>query len=261
MKKRIIASFTALLAIMWMMFPVSANAAGPGDFAHDPRLNAKVVQDAKVDVNAVYGFSPRSDSTRLGTYAKEDWSDPVKVAAWRAERIAYLKDFDSMYNMWVSMKAAGQSTEAIARAVSNERNQVRLRAYKDNPEGLADVKASNLSTYGNENGPTAESLYEKYGSWDKVLIKSFSSNSGMDACLGLYDSQYEHYVLTGEPISKSSTVTYTVAEGESLMKIAEVFYGNPAEWPTIYEMNKDIIKNPSLIHPGDKLKVPLDTSK
>lgn len=261
MKKRIISIFTMLVAVLWVMLPMTANAASPADFAHDPRLNSKVVQDAKVDINAVYGFSPRSDSTRLGDYAKEDWSNPEKVAAWRAERIAYLKDFDSMYNMWSSMKASGCSTETIARAVSNERNQIRLRSYKDDPEGLATVKKSNLATYGNENGPTAESLYEKYGSWEKVLLKSFSSNSGMDACLGLYDDQYEHYVMTGEPISNSSTVIYTVIEGESLMKIADVFYGNPAEWPTIYEANKDTIKNPSLIHPGDKIKVPLDTSK
>lgn len=53
-----------------------------------------------------------------------------------------------------------------------------------NSTRLAKVKKSNLETYGNENGPTAESLFEKYGSWEKVLIKSFRSNSGMDACLG-----------------------------------------------------------------------------
>jgi len=48
-----------------------------------------------------------------------------------------------------------------------------------------------LETYGNEEGPTADSLYAKYGSWQTVIEKALSSNAGMDACLGLYDEYYE----------------------------------------------------------------------
>ena len=80
--------------------------------------------------------------------------------------------------------------EEIAREVSRMRNVIRLQSYENDPVGLAKVKASNLKTYGNEEGPTADSLYRKYGSWELVLKKAFSTNHGMDASLGLYDDNY-----------------------------------------------------------------------
>ena len=159
-------------------------------YVHDPRINERAMEDIVVDKTAVYGFRPSKDSTRLAEYANADWTDPVAVEGWKQERIAYLSQFDSMYDLWNEMLAKGASTEEIARAVSAKRNEIRLAVYVNDPEGLEKVKKSNLDTYGNENGPTPESLFAKYGSWEKVLLKSFSSNAGMDACLGLYDVQY-----------------------------------------------------------------------
>lgn len=40
-------------------------------------------------------------------------------------------------------------------------------------------------------------MYEKYGSWEIVLQKSFSVNMGMDACCGLYDDNYTLYQELG----------------------------------------------------------------
>ena len=90
------------------------------------------------------------------------------------------------------------SDEEIARAVSEERNRLRFAAYDGNPEGLEEMKKSNLETYGHEEGPLPDELFEQYGSWEMVLEKSFSVNSGMDACLGLYDDYYDLYVLAGQ---------------------------------------------------------------
>ena len=46
---------------------------------------------------------------------------------------------------------------------------------------------------------------------------------------------------------------YTVVKGDSLSKIGEK-YGIP--WKKIFEANKDQIKDPDLIQPGWKLKIP-----
>ena len=46
---------------------------------------------------------------------------------------------------------------------------------------------------------------------------------------------------------------YTVKKGDSLSKIAS-HYG--IKWKDIFEANKDVIKNPDLIQPGWKLKIP-----
>jgi len=54
----------------------------------------------------------------------------------------------------------------------------------------------------------------------------------------------------------SSGGTYVVVKGDSLSKIAKREYGDAAKWRRIYEANKDIIKDPDLIYPGQTLKIP-----
>lgn len=50
--------------------------------------------------------------------------------------------------------------------------------------------------------------------------------------------------------------TYTVVKGDSLSKIAKELLGDARKWRAIYEANKDQIKNPDLIYPGQVLKLP-----
>ena len=166
-------------------------------YLHDPRENPAAMEDIVENADAVYGFSPDPNSKRLGSYAEYDWTDPALVAKAQEERRAYHESMDSMTDILYRMRDEGASIEEMARAVSTERNRVRLDSYRDNPEGLAAVKKSNLETYGHEDGPTPDELYEKYGSWTEVLQKAFSTNMGMDACCGLYDEYYQLYVELG----------------------------------------------------------------
>ncbi len=50
--------------------------------------------------------------------------------------------------------------------------------------------------------------------------------------------------------------TYTVKSGDSLSKIAKHIYGDANKWHLIYEANRDKIKNPDLIHPGQEFTIP-----
>ena len=162
-------------------------------YQHDPRLNPKALADAMIDPSAVYGFSP-SPTGSLAAYAAYDWTDPAAVESYRQNRIEYLESYSQMYDILEEMTAEGKSTEEIARQVSGKRNRLRLAAYAGDPEGLATVKTHNLEIYGHEDGPTADELLEKYGSWERVIEKSFSHNPGMDACVGLYDDYYNYYI-------------------------------------------------------------------
>jgi nucleoid-associated protein YgaU len=49
---------------------------------------------------------------------------------------------------------------------------------------------------------------------------------------------------------------YVVQSGDSLSKISKKFYGNANSWKRIFEANKDVVKNPDLIQPGWKLRIP-----
>jgi len=50
--------------------------------------------------------------------------------------------------------------------------------------------------------------------------------------------------------------THVVAPGDSLSKIAKQVYGNTDDWRKIYDANRDIIKDPDLIYPGQTLRLP-----
>ena len=180
-------------------FDIQAIAEQMGAFAyiHDPRENPEAMKDIVENADAVYGFSPDPESTRLGPYAEYDWTDPAFVAKAQQERRAYHESMESMTDILYEMRKQGASVEEMARAVSAERNRIRMASNEADPVELAKVKESNLKTYGHEDGPTPDQLYEQYGSWTTVMQKAFSTNMGMDACCGLYDEYYWLYIELG----------------------------------------------------------------
>ena len=50
--------------------------------------------------------------------------------------------------------------------------------------------------------------------------------------------------------------TYVVVRGDTLSQIAEREYGDATRWREIYQANRATIKNPNLIYPGQKLRLP-----
>lgn len=50
--------------------------------------------------------------------------------------------------------------------------------------------------------------------------------------------------------------TYTVKSGDCLWNIAKKYLGNGARYTEIYDLNRDKIKNPNLIYPGQVLTMP-----
>jgi nucleoid-associated protein YgaU len=50
--------------------------------------------------------------------------------------------------------------------------------------------------------------------------------------------------------------TYVVAKGDSLSAIAKREYGDAKEWKRIFDANRDTIKDPDLIYPGQTLRLP-----
>jgi nucleoid-associated protein YgaU len=87
--------------------------------------------------------------------------------------------------------------------------------------------------------------------------------------MGLFDKKDEPAapadfsdVTSGEsteappPPEVAAGKTYTVKSGDSLSRIAKSQYGDASKWKRIYEANKDKIKNPDLIYPGQEFTIP-----
>ena len=52
---------------------------------------------------------------------------------------------------------------------------------------------------------------------------------------------------------------YTIVSGDTLSKIAKAHYGNAMDYPKIFEANREVIKDPDLIYPGQKIRIPPKT--
>ena len=51
---------------------------------------------------------------------------------------------------------------------------------------------------------------------------------------------------------------YEIKKGDSLWKIAKNMYGDGNKYPQIFEANKEVIKDPDLIFPGQMIRIPRD---
>ena len=82
-------------------------------YKNNPMDNPKAARDIIENPNAVYGFSPNPESTRIGKYAnKIDWTNPEQVAIARQTRKAY---HDANESMLQSLYDKGYTTQDIAK--------------------------------------------------------------------------------------------------------------------------------------------------
>ena len=81
-----------------------------------------------------------------------------------------------------------------------------------------------------------------------------------------YDAAYQQWLAQqqqnqnqggqGQAATPAPERTYTVQRGDSLWRIAQRYYGDGRQWGRIFEANRDKIRNPRLIYPGQTLIIP-----
>jgi nucleoid-associated protein YgaU len=95
---------------------------------------------------------------------------------------------------------------------------------------------------------------------DNVLyVTGAATASVKDRIWALYD-EIDPDMRSGDLVLKIDVIPggeeiYEVKSGDSLSKIAKNYPG--MTWQKIFEANKDRIKDPNLIYPGQKLVIPL----
>jgi nucleoid-associated protein YgaU len=50
---------------------------------------------------------------------------------------------------------------------------------------------------------------------------------------------------------------YVIEKGDTLSAIAKKYYGKASDYPRLFEANREVIKDPDLIFPGQKIRIPL----
>ena len=64
-----------------------------------------------------------------------------------------------------------------------------------------------------------------------------------------------------EPTFAANIEKYTIQKGDTLQKISKKFYGTTKKWNKIFEANKDKLKAPNKIYPGQVIDVPVEPLK
>jgi nucleoid-associated protein YgaU len=105
---------------------------------------------------------------------------------------------------------------------------------------------------------------------DKLLIRGAAPNEGIknDVWNAIKTIDAGYGDLTADitidaslpapaaPPAAAQPRVYEVVSGDTLSKIAKHFYGDAAKYPKIFEANRDQLKDPNVIKPGQKLKIP-----
>lgn len=105
-----------------------------------------------------------------------------------------------------------------------------------------------------------DSTDEGFDTKVKIKLKQYREYSTKTVQVTI--KQYKPPVVTrtvttnNTAASKPNGQNYTVKSGDCLWNIAKKYYGNGSKYTTIYNANRDKIKNPNLIYPGQVLWIP-----
>lgn len=59
------------------------------------------------------------------------------------------------------------------------------------------------------------------------------------------------------PAAQESFQKYTVQKGDTLQKISEKFFGTTKKWTKIFDANREALKGPNKIYPGQVINIPV----
>jgi LysM repeat protein len=70
--------------------------------------------------------------------------------------------------------------------------------------------------------------------------------------------------ISQETIEEPTVVSfekYTVAKNDTLQKISKKFYGTTKKWMKIYNANKNVLRGPDKLYPGQTLNIPAESKE
>lgn len=164
---------------------------GNGHYTNNPSDNPKVLADVAEDPNAVYGYRPREDGS-LKNFANKDWSDPTVVESAKQERIAYIANDQEINRLVSDMRNQGYSSEYIARAACDFRNQTRLNSYIDANGNITDYDGY-AAALERMTTRSYDALIQSGKTPEQIISSSTRTNPAMDAIVGLYDENFDTY--------------------------------------------------------------------
>lgn len=128
--------------------------------------------------------------------------------------------------------------------------------------GSDDDPAEKIKQQIEENNPGIKDLDVSFENGKVVLSGSADSAEAMEKTVLIAGNVKGVSEVAADGISapqqQAKVEYYTIVSGDTLSAIAKRFLGNGSDYPKIFEANREVIKDPNLIYPGQKIRIPLD---
>lgn len=138
--------------------------------------------------------------------------------------------------------AANIGKKIFGASDANAADQIKEHIEKNNP-GVANLKVG----YDEENElVTLDGECETCEAKEKAVLMAGNMKG------------VTHVAANGlsAPESEVEVEYYVIEKGDTLWAIASKFLGNGSKYPEIFEANREVIEDPDLIFPGQKIRIP-----
>ncbi len=97
---------------------------------------------------------------------------------------------------------------------------------------------------------------------DTVVLKGTAKSAADKAKAALIAGNIEGIAkvdadaLETEEPSVIDDIFYEIQKGDTLWKVADIYYKDGSRYTEIFEANREVIKDPDLIYPGQMIRIP-----
>ena len=126
----------------------------------------------------------------------------------------------------------------------NEAQQIKAEVEKELGDNI-----TNLGVMFNEGKVTLQGEAKSLAAKEKAALIAGNVK-------GVESVSDDRLNVAGAPAPASTTRYYKIQSGDSLSKIAKEFYGDANRYNEIFEANREVIKDPDLIYPGQQIRIP-----
>ncbi len=125
-----------------------------------------------------------------------------------------------------------------------------------------DDAQENIQAHIEENNPGIDDMQVSYNDGVVSLLGTAQSPEAMEKAVLMAGNiqGVEQVNIDGMTVPEETVNVeyYIIQSGDTLSALAKTYYGNPMDYPRIFEANKEVIIDPDMIYVGQKIRIPLD---
>ncbi len=125
-----------------------------------------------------------------------------------------------------------------------------------------DDAQENIQAHIEENNPGIDDMQVSYNDGVVSLSGTAQSPEAMEKAVLMAGNiqGVEQVNIDGMTVPEETVNVeyYVIQSGDTLSALAKTYYGNPMDYPRIFEANKEVIIDPDKIYVGQKIRIPLD---